>query len=220
MKRLFRQVLILVSVMILFFGNLCLAGDWDVRPVKIKVIDAVTKQPLQGIKVYYVLTTRRPEMGCLYLFYPSFIHPPLMERKNLFKRVTLTDNNGLVFFDPKVVNLGCYERVFEEYITVNLDFDKNNPSIEGLNRDLYDYLAIWTFVLGDKAFSSNDHLYRGFFLTYVYKRDDHEEQLVKDSSYRDIYEVYRLKKLDTLRRPTVWDGKPEEYTVELRRGEK
>ncbi|NPU84136.1 MAG: hypothetical protein HPY65_06580 [Syntrophaceae bacterium] len=221
MKRLFRHVLILSSVMILLSGNLCLAGDWDVRPVKIKVIDAVTKQPLQGIKVYYVLTTWYPDMSCFgYFFYPSFIHQAPMKRKNAVKQELTTDEKGVVVLEPKALSLQCYETVLWEHIAVNIDVDMNMSWMKGLYKDRYEYLGVWMYVLGDDKLININPDYKGFFLTYVYKRDGHEEQLVKDPSYRNVYEMHRLKKLDDLQIATVWKGPLEEYTVELRRAEK
>ncbi|NPU84135.1 MAG: hypothetical protein HPY65_06575 [Syntrophaceae bacterium] len=222
MKRLFRYVLILSIVMILFCGNLCMAGDWDVRPVKIKVIDALTKQPLQGIKVYYVLTTWYPNMSCIgYFFYPSFIHDAPRKMKVYEKKELSTNEAGEVEFLSKRLTLKCYERVLWEKVIVNLNvFVDKDWLMKKIYTDNYGYFSDWLYVYGEDELFNINPAYKGFFLTYVYKRDDHEEQLVKDPSYRNIYEMHVLKKLDDLQIATVWKGPPEEYTVELRRAEK
>ncbi|NPU84137.1 MAG: hypothetical protein HPY65_06585 [Syntrophaceae bacterium] len=221
MKRLFRHVLILSSVMILFSGNLCLAGDWDVRPVKIKVIDAVTRQPLQGIKVYYVLTTWYPKMSCIgYFFYPSFIHDAPRELKVYEKKDLSTNENGEVFINAKALSLKCYENVLWEHIAINIDVDTKIDWVLWVYKDKYNFLGNWMYVHGDKELFNINPAYKGFFLTYVYKSDDHEEELKRRYYYWEKYQKHTLNKLDDLQIATVWKGPLEEYTVELRRADK
>ncbi|NPU84138.1 MAG: hypothetical protein HPY65_06590 [Syntrophaceae bacterium] len=220
MKRLFRHVLILTIVMILFSGNLCLAGDWDVRPVKIKVIDAMTRQPLHGIKVYYVLTTWYPDMSCFgYFFYPSFIHDAPRKLKVYEKQDFLTNENGEVFINAKALSLKCYENVLWEKIVVNLEIVLEDWR-EELYEGKYGFVSHWMYVDGERGLFNINPAYKGFFLTYVYKSDDHEEELKRRYYYWEKYQKHTLNKLDDLQIATVWKGPPEEYTVELRRAEK
>ncbi|MGD0022238.1 MAG: hypothetical protein ABSC54_08045 [Smithellaceae bacterium] len=219
MKQVFLKTIILTGLLFTLSYNISLANDWNVRPVKLKVVDAVTKEPLSGIKVYYVLTTRRPEMGCLYIFYPSFIHQPSGVERNVAQGEDITDKNGEVLFPAKTLNLQCYESVFEEKIAVNLDFTLNEAWKKELFKDRYGYFEIWGFYRGDKELSNIERRFKGFFLTYDYKDSRHEERIVKSKDYREKYEKHTLKKLDALNRATVWDGPPEEYTVELRRAD-
>ncbi len=220
MKQAFVKVIILTGLLFTLSYNISLANDWNVRPVKLKVIDAVTKQPLTGIKVYYVLTTWYPDMSCLsYFFYPSFIHEAPGKIKEAIKMELTTDKNGGVFFAAKTLDMQCYERVLSEKIVINLDITMDQKWQKRLYKDKYGFWSWWAYVFGEEElFIINKH-YKGFFLTYGYKRSDHEENLVKDKYYREKYEKHVLDKLDDLERATEWDGPPEEYTVDLRRAD-
>lgn len=50
-----RMLHMLIVSMAFFIAGSAAANNVKVRPVDIKVVDAVTKQPLEGILVYYVL---------------------------------------------------------------------------------------------------------------------------------------------------------------------
>ena len=216
MKSIFKM-LILVSMLFLLSNSVCLANDWNVRPLKIKVVDAISKQPLAGMKVYYVLTTWYPDMSCLgYFFYPSSIHEAPGRMKEAVKMELKTDKNGEVSFADKTLDMQCYERVLQEKIAVNLEIDQKMAEIYG---NKYHFLSCWFYVAHEKYLYIINKRYKGFVLTYGYKRSDHEEKLVKDKYYREMYEKHVLDKLDDLERPTDWDGPPEEYVVELRRAD-
>jgi hypothetical protein len=219
MKSIFK-ILILVSMILLLSNSICMANDWDVRPVKLKVVDAATKQPLPGIKVYYVLTTWYPDMSCVgYFFYPTFIHDASRINKNVVKWELTTNENGEATFGSKTLTMQCYETILWEHIAINLDVDMNRPWIKSTFKDRHEFFGYWMYVFGEEELFNINKSYRGFFLTYVYKQSSHEEDLVKDPDYRQVYEKHKLKKLDALRRATDWEGPPEEYTVELRRAD-
>jgi hypothetical protein len=119
MKSIFK-ILILVSMLFLLFNSICMANNWDVRPVKLKVVDAVTKQPLPGIKIYYVLTTWYPDMNCIgYFFAPTFIHDAPRKMKEAVEWELTTNENGEAVFGSKTLKychkFGCR---YEKYCSI------------------------------------------------------------------------------------------------------
>ncbi len=216
MKQAFIKVIILTGLLFMLSYNMCLANDWDVRPVKLKVIDAVTKQPLSGIKVYYVLVSGEPSMGCfsaLFWFYDMPIN-----YKIEYKEELPTDINGEVQFAAKTFDMSCYQRIDVEKIIINLDFP-DSELLPAIYKDKYDFLRSWIYWTRGKIVFNPNPNYKGCYLIYDTKFPDHEERLVKDADYKDNYEKIILKKFDHQRRATDWDGPPEEYTVELRRAD-
>jgi hypothetical protein len=221
MKSILLKTLIITTLVFIMSTCFCFAAEETVRSVKIKVVDAVTRQPLPGIKAYYVLTTNRPEMGCLYFFYPGSIHPPPTKTRNVIKKEVTTDEKGEVFFEAKTLQMAaCYETLFWEKIVINLDADINKNWMKNLYKDKYDFYGSWMYFEGEEDFININKSYKGFFLTYETKGGKHDEDMAKDRAYRKSYEKDTLNKLDALQRATVWDGPPEEYVIELRRAGK
>jgi len=106
---------ILVALVIVFGLTRLPLRSFEVRPIKIQVIDEVTKEPVKGAVVYYVHHTYYAE-NILGL---PLIDPVYNEWKIAGK--TITDSEGMVYIPKRKARLRLYEYFSTEYIYINLD---------------------------------------------------------------------------------------------------
>jgi hypothetical protein len=99
-----------------------------IRPLTIQVLDHETRQPLEGVLVFYSLHT---EVLQKYIFWviPNFIEP-LIGSKLCCKDSSMTDKSGEVQFYAQNFLLPKKERFVGEEIFVNLDVNMKTKSAE------------------------------------------------------------------------------------------
>lgn len=207
------KTVLMMGLFLILNCNLCLAFSLEVRPLKIKVVDAATKKPIPEIKVYYVLTTDYPEMSCIgYFFYPTFIDDAIRTMRQAVKLDLRTDENGEIAFAGKKLKRQCYERINSEKVIVNLEVD---PKIAKTFENKYNFFSHSSYIWHPEYLIPIDKRYKGFVLEYVDKIPNHEELFVKDKYYREMYEKKISEKMEALMIATDLQGHPEEYIVEL-----
>lgn len=89
----------------------------QVRPITIKVIDKETKAPMKNVQVYYAVKSWRYTPKVLFVIPnpdPSSWSTEVVER-------VYTDDSGVVSFGPRSLLLRRSEKIFGEYIYINLD---------------------------------------------------------------------------------------------------
>jgi hypothetical protein len=207
-----------VTIFILVLGFLLMLAGCSfvsVRPVTIKVLDMETKQPIPGIKVNYVLTKYKPEMGCF--LPPGFgvIHLVVIVKKEY-----TTDEKGEVPIEENNAHLYNCEWLKAEHMFVNIDVDMTEDRLSWY-KDKYEFLSQWVPPLfryqEEPHILTPDARYAGFLLTYQKRRPDHDEQLAVDANYRRAFDKRILDKYDHLLRPVEWEGPAEKIVLELRR---
>ena len=199
---------IIVSVCVFaLLNNAAHAKQEQVRPVKIRIIDAVSKKPLKGVTVYYVLTKIYMKKK-IFLF---FNHPdPPMTRNNISKLKLTTDGKGEVSLPVQLVKIKSNEFLNEENIYINLDIDITN-----LDPELYENMTnveILDFNMRLYGTSTNKDIYRinSRYRGYYIKSTKHEIN-------PDDYGGSKRDKFDIL-----WNGKgllgtQVEFVIELQR---
>jgi hypothetical protein len=134
----------------------------DLRPLNIKVVDAVTEEPLEGILVYRILESYHVKDRVL-IFIPS--PSPSIIRKLEIGEEYHTDKYGVVNFDSKKIDLWFRQKIYYECLSVNLELDMNKVP-EFIRQDyatkfhLYNSYSIGTGEWRDKFFRPNPK-YRG-----------------------------------------------------------
>jgi hypothetical protein len=96
------------------------ARDVQVRPLRVRVVDAATKRPLEGVPVSYALQAMvmRRVLG----LWPAPIAADIGPRVVAKVRGT-TDAAGEVELRAGTVRLRADERLYEEFVLVNLEVD-------------------------------------------------------------------------------------------------
>ena len=111
--------------------SLCLIGTMvfpsvlsavQVRPLRLVVLDADSRQPLANLTVYYRLTLAAPR---------HFLGIPNMSNIK-FRDVAIehheSDASGVVWIPARNVRLGLYERLLDETVCLNLVFDDDRAN--------------------------------------------------------------------------------------------
>ena len=109
----------------------------NVRPVELRVVDAITKAGIPGVKVYYELEVAGPR---------HILGIPILDP--IHYRVTLceahvTDNMGMVKIPARTVKTKLYERLYLETIAVNLDVDISPIDAETYPTAIFDTLDVY-----------------------------------------------------------------------------
>lgn len=125
--------------------------DVKVRPVKLKVIDKETKQPLSGIKVIYILRSFIRKNKILFGLLPR---PEPRDDKTIeiYKEYT-TDDKGELFLEEKILKLKKKENIFDETIFINLDLSPK--MIEELS--ISDKSRKIGYIILNKIFLTKEH---------------------------------------------------------------
>lgn len=102
-------------------------------PIKLRVIDAKTLQPISGACVSYGLQTE---------IYPGGLRPIIDMHEGAYRiAFTLdatTDPEGNVFFAPDHVRLESNEYLHNEWVFVNMSVNRDNPRVA---REVTNYAA-------------------------------------------------------------------------------
>ena len=90
------------------------------RNLRIEIIDASTKRPVNDINVYYILETAGPD---------NLLGIPLLDPINI-RYVKLkqfeSNANGIVEIKNNLLFFKLYEKIFCERVYINLDIESNN----------------------------------------------------------------------------------------------
>jgi hypothetical protein len=108
--------IIIIVMVTLMFATGASAKTHKVRGVKIKVVNAISKQPIENLKVYYFIEIYSIK---------HLLGIPLIEstprNKKMKKRVLYTDKNGEIIIDEyKVRSWRLYSKISGEYFVINL----------------------------------------------------------------------------------------------------
>ena len=108
--------IIIIVMVTLMFATGASAKTHKVRGVKIKVVDAISKQPIENLKVYYFIEIYSIKH---LLGIPLIESTPRTKKKK--KSVLYTDKNGEIIIDEyKVRSWRLYSSVSAEYFVINL----------------------------------------------------------------------------------------------------
>jgi len=86
-----------------------------VRPIKVLVIDGFNSKPVENAIVYYCIKTVRVK---------NILGIPMIapfDYRDVVRKQFYTDKNGCIYLPQQKVYLKLYEKVFREYIYINLD---------------------------------------------------------------------------------------------------
>jgi hypothetical protein len=86
-----------------------------VRPIKVLVIDGFNSKPVENAIVYYCLKTVRVK---------NILGIPMIapfDYRDVVRKQFYTDKNGCIYLPQQKVYFKLYEKVFREYIYINLD---------------------------------------------------------------------------------------------------
>ncbi|HHU51816.1 MAG TPA: hypothetical protein GXZ36_08365 [Firmicutes bacterium] len=123
MKLYVTYVIGIITIISLGLTNLPLYKEF-VRPIKIQVLDAFNDQPVANAVVYYrVETTRIKNLLGIPIIDPIYYRDVIQEKY-------VTDNDGFVDIPRHKVSLVLYEKIYLEYIYINLDSIEKNNNIE------------------------------------------------------------------------------------------
>jgi len=103
-----------LAVVVLLFASCMFGRTKEIRPLTIKVIDSLTKEPIEGAVVYYRLRGYR-QFSPLGLPLPHTVYRVIMMEK------TYTDENGVVIFPRRRIWLEAFEHFYAEAVFINLE---------------------------------------------------------------------------------------------------
>jgi hypothetical protein len=204
-KRKFISIGVIMAIIILLTAS-AHAKDLKVRPIKIKVVDAVTKKPLEGITVNYILQTYTFKKRVL-LFFKN-IEPKIKSNIELSEK-RFTDENGEVNFPLRELEIKRNRALEEEKIIINLAVDMENDLVQKLIPSYENELDFMNHIMGTPWKSSKylinpNNKYKGFYL--------HSRQGWIDlSKYPDT----KQEKFNILWNIESMTTKSEEFTIEL-----
>lgn len=110
----------------------------SVRPITLKVIDARTKEPLNGISVYYAIQTIVFQKY-IFLIIPNL--EPDIGPKIAYKEHKYTNERGEVAFQVNDFSLPKNERLDKELIFINLSVDMAQPRAQDIQSNLQYYYS-------------------------------------------------------------------------------
>jgi hypothetical protein len=119
MNRTKAPILFAVFILVILLLNGCSLPipetDFSLRPLEIVIVDAESKEPLEGIHVYHLLNSDIYG-GCWEMFMrmcPS--------DSNYWVRESVSDEDGVVKFDRQIYDLTCDEFLQAEILAINLE---------------------------------------------------------------------------------------------------
>lgn len=180
-----------------------------VQPLSIMVVDAVTKAPLSGIKVYRILETYTLNDTILFLF-PN--PEPRLKKRIVIADDYVTDANGRVQIDQKPISLHMNEKIYYETIACNLEYRMDELDIRRMKKrhqtkyhifkHYIDGYIVWSY-----KFYRPQNNYRGANLLSGIA-DRRIEGFVRQSYYEDV---------DFLWNEVDWASElPRDITIELK----
>ncbi|HEY9161536.1 MAG TPA: hypothetical protein VIS94_10665 [Desulfomonilia bacterium] len=98
-----------------------------VRPITIKVVDEITKEPIRNVPVLYMLSS-------VNIKYTTILFIPNIETNinNKFEKAywLKTDENGMIKIPRQIVKTNWPRKISDELIIINLDFNKRQAMVE------------------------------------------------------------------------------------------
>lgn len=205
-----------IMLLLLFINTHNIAWADNLRPVKIKVLDAVSKDPIAGIKVEHYLLSREYTAGLFNILTFFDIAVP-SKIKVLLKKDYITDKNGQINIEGQNVDFGIFEGINEESFFVNINWQPDELDRYLIDDELQIYTDKHLRLIMEKGIDNINKNYKGFCLNYLTKRKNHNEKIKSDPEYKKMLEKKTYKNYDTLIKFVDWEGSPEEYVIELRR---
>ncbi|HEY9160018.1 MAG TPA: hypothetical protein VIS94_02885 [Desulfomonilia bacterium] len=98
-----------------------------VRPITIKVVDEITKEPIRNVPVLYMLSSE-------HITYTIILFIPNIETNfnNKYEQTywLRTDENGTIKIPRRTIKINWPREISDELVMINLDFNKRQAMIE------------------------------------------------------------------------------------------